>query len=213
MKKRTCAALAAFALTASTSVAMAQGEEDPFDPASEDGTADPYSSEPTPSSEPAGPSTSSSSTGYKMAFSTAFPTGGDAAAANLLWGLDPDTFLNLRLGFDFEKGEVIDPMDPTMTTSETRVGFFAGAGYRMYKPTEGKIRPYLEPGAFVGVADFSDFGPSLSIGVGATLGVDYQLLDQFTIGMGIGAGLTFSDEFNTIDLGLITRNINATFWW
>lgn len=148
-----------------------------------------------------------------MGISTAFPTGGDGGAANVLYGLDAETFLNIRFGFDINKGVVVDPMDPTMTTNETAVGLFAGAGYRMYKPTEGKIRPYLEPGGFIAISDFSEAGDTLALGVDVVMGVDYALMDQFTLGVGIGGGLTFSDSFDTIDIGLFTQSINATFWW
>jgi opacity protein-like surface antigen len=209
MKNIASMALSALVLTASANLAMAQ-DEDPFD-SDFDSEAEPESTTPEPQATTS--TESASAGGPTMGISTVFPTGGDGAAANLLWGLDTETFLNIRFGFDFEKGAVPDPMNPGMTTDETRVGTFVGVGYRMYKPTEGRIRPYLEPGGFIAIDDFSNAGDTMALGFEAVLGVDFALMDQFTLGMGIGGALTFSDSFDTIDLGLFTQSINATFWW
>ena len=214
MKNIASAALAALLATSFASTALAQ-DEDPI--AGTDGTDEWSDSDPTATSEPetaaSSDAPSSSGDAPSMGFATAFPTGGDGGAANILYGMDANTFLNIRFGFDFNKGTVVDPMDPTMTSDATTVGFFAGAGYRMYKDTKGKIRPYLEPGGFISASDFSAFGDTLALGVDAILGVDYALMDQFTLGMGIGGGLTFSNSFKDINLGLFTQSINATFWW
>ena len=205
MKNLASVALSALVLTASANLAMAQSE-DPFDSDSEP--------QPTAPAPQAAASSGGAAAGTAtMGISTVFPTGGDGAAANVLYGLDAETFLNIRFGFDFEKGAVPDPMNPGMNTDETRVGTFVGVGYRMYKPTKGRIRPYLEPGGFIAIGDFSAAGDTMALGVDAVLGVDFALMDQFTLGMGIGGALTFSDSFDTIDLGLFTQSINATFWW
>ncbi len=217
MKNLSSAAVAAFVLTAAANLAFAQGEEDPLssEPASEEWSSDSSSSSSASSDSAPASSDGGSVADRTMGFSTSFPTGGDLGAANVLYGLDADTFLDIRFGFNFSKGEVStnDPMDPTATTSETSVGLFAGAGYRMYKPTKGKIRPYLEPGAFISIANFSEAGDTLALGLNAVMGVDYALMDQFTLGMAVGGALNFSDSFETISLGLLTQSINATFWW
>lgn len=207
MKNLTSAALATLFLTATAGVALAQPEENPLDSSSQESWNEPAPQQAAPSPA-AAPSSSDTLT---MGISTAFPTGGDGGAANFLYGLDTDTFLNIRIGFDIEKAVVDDGMGGT--TGQTTVGFFTGAGYRMYKPTKGKIRPYLEPGAFIAINDFDAAGDTLGLGVDVVMGVDYQLMDQFTLGVGIGGGLTFTDSFDTIDIGLFTQNINATFWW
>ena len=47
----------------------------------------------------------------------------------------------------------------------------------------------------------------------ASVGRNLEVIDQFSLGVGIGAALSFADEFKTIDFGLFTASIDATFWW
>lgn len=147
--------------------------------------------------------------GATMGISTAFPTGGDGTAANILYGLGGENWLDLRIGVNFSKSEE----DPVTMTGGTEFGIDLGVGYRMYKPSKGKIRPYLEPAVFFGIDDFSAAGDTMFLALAAIMGVDYALMDQFTLGVGVGAGLSFVDKFKTIDFGLFTTSINATFWW
>ncbi|MBL4632738.1 MAG: hypothetical protein JKY56_02635 [Kofleriaceae bacterium] len=199
-------ALTALITTGFVGTAFAQ-EEDPF---ADDSDSMDIPAEPAPaaSSEPAA-SSDGGGDFPQMAISTAFPTGGDTGRASLLWGLDTDTYLDIAFGFNINKGP-----DPAMPMdSATTIGTDIGVGYRMYKPSEGKIRPYMEPLVRLAIGDFSEAGDTLTLGVGAIMGVDYALMDQFTLGVGIGAGIVFADSFDTISLGLFTNNINATFWW
>lgn len=153
-------------------------------------------------------------TDYKMGIGVVFPTGGDGAHANFLWGMGKN-YLDLSVGVNFSKGPVVDPMG--MTSDESIFGVDLGVGYRMYKPMKGKIRPYLEPFGNLSIGSFADAGPTLTLAVGALMGVDYQLWEQFTLGTGIGAVLVFdndgTDPFKVIDFGLVTSPIIATFWW
>ena len=201
-------ALTALITTGFVGTAFAQ-EEDPFadDSDSMDMPAEPAA--PEPSSEPAA-SSDGGGDFPQMAISTAFPTGGDGTRANLLWGLDSETYLDISFGFNINKSAG-DPV--LMTEDATVIGTDIGVGYRMYKPSEGKIRPYIEPIVQIQVGDFSEAGDTLNLGVGAIMGVDYALMDQFTLGVAIGGGITLQDSFDTIGLGLFTRSINATFWW
>lgn len=199
-------ALTSLITTGLASTAFAQ-DEDPF--ADDSGSMDSPTPEPAATPEPAPAASSEGGDFFKMAISTTFPTGGDAGRANLLWGLDAETYLDISFGFNINKG-----LDPAMPMdSKTTIGTDIGVGYRMYKPTEGKIRPYLEPLFQLAINDFSEAGDTLTLGAGAIMGVDYALLDQFTVGVAIGGGITFADSFDTIGLGLFTRSINATFWW
>ncbi len=208
-------ALAALFTTAFAGTAFAQGEEDPF---AEDVAAEPEPmAEPDP--QPAAPAATASADGdfYKMAISTTFISFnvdfglGDAIlpTADMLYGLDADTYLDLKIGVNFNKKA--DPMNAGESISTFGIDF--AVGYRMYKPTEGKIRPYLKPFGQVAVGDFSAAGDTLAFAAGAAMGVDYALMEQFTLGVDVGAQLSFRDSFDTISFGLSTSNVNATFWW
>ncbi len=146
---------------------------------------------------------------------TAFPTGGDVVA-NVIYFLDADTALDVGLGLTLATGGggAADPMDPAAAGGDdTVIGFSVRAGYRMLKPLSGRIRPYLEPQVILGVDSISELGDTLSFGAGAQLGVELMLLDQFTLGTGVGAALTTSESFDSIALGLNTANITASFYW
>lgn len=142
---------------------------------------------------------------------TAFPTGGDVVA-NVIYFRDAKTALNLGIGLTVAKGGGSD--DPMMPASDdTVIGFSLRAGYRMLKPLSGRIRPYLEPQIIAGVDNLSEAADTLSLGAGAQLGVELMLMDQFTLGTGVGAALTTNQTFDSIALGLNTASITATFYW
>ncbi len=141
---------------------------------------------------------------------TSFPTGGDAAHADFLWGLNDKALLDLGIGVSFNKS----PADPVlMTPSATIFGFDFIAGYRMYKPMSGKVRPYLEPAVHLGISDFKHAGDTVQLGVAALMGVEYEVVPQITLGVGVGADLNFSQKFKAINFGLFTSSVNITFWW
>ena len=226
MKNLFSAALAAIVLTATANFAMAQGEEDPFDPAGdESGTADPYTSEPaTPPSEPV--TTASAGDGLKMGISVplfrGFDLGGLAGlagveptfqTAKVLYALDADTWLNLSLGVNFANtGDSVDSMGNPIEGA-TSFGLALGVGYRMYKPMKGKVRPYLEPSISLQAADIGEISDELGLALGALMGIDYALWEQFTIGAGVGARLNMLNAFDSTSFNLFTADINATFWW
>jgi hypothetical protein len=147
---------------------------------------------------------------YTMGIGTTWPTGGDGGHANFLWKLGGENWLDLSIGVDLTK--LPDPLDP-MADAEVVFGFELGAGYRMYKPMKGRIRPFLEPFLVFGAADVSNFADVMQLTVGAMMGFDYQLMDQFTLGAGIGAAAAFQNKFKEFDIGLFTASINATWWW
>ena len=226
MKNLTTAALAAFVLIATTSSVMAQGEEDPFDPAADDGaSADPYATEPSTTEEK--PATSSSADGeLEMGISVPLFRGFDLGSlaglpgvastfqtAKVLYSLDADTWLNLSIGLNFANtADGVDGMGNPIE-GETSFGLALGVGYRMYKPTKGKIRPYLEPSIALEAADIGELSDQLGISLGALMGIDYALWEQFTIGAGIGARLNMTNTFDNTAFNLFTADINATFWW
>jgi hypothetical protein len=162
-----------------------------------------------------GMATTTTSTGggdgsYKMGIETAFPTGGDGAHANFLWAMGKN-WLDVSLGVDFSKTP--DQAGPPAVEGKTAFGVDIGVGYRMVKPMKGKLSPYLEPAVTLGISDFANAGDTIALSVGATMGVTYEVIPQFTLGTGIGGGLLFADKFKTINFGLFTTSITAGFWW
>ncbi len=141
--------------------------------------------------------------GYTMGISNTWPTGGDGGSANLLYAMG-ENWLDLQIGFN---------LDVVEATDSTTIGIELGAGYRMYKEMSGKVRPYIEPGILLTIGDFGDVGPTMGLLAFGAMGIDYALMDQFTLGTSLAAGLGFTNEFKDISFGLITTSINATFWW
>lgn len=140
------------------------------------------------------------------------PTDGPIATpiptANLLWALG-DNWLDLGLGLRVTSGP-----DPAMPMdNKTTVGMLFDVGYRMMKPTKGRVMPFLKPFVQLGIGDFGAAGDTLILGAGATLGVDVMIVEQFTLGAEIGGGLATSDGFDTFRLGTTTSTLNATIWW
>lgn len=221
-------ALASLFATAFAGTALAQDDDVGMDDedTSDDWSSD-TSSETTPDTSSDAPAvTASTSGGPTMGLSIpifnnidfsglAGLIGGDAGfpTANLLYGLDANTYLDLQLGINFGPGgEVDDGMGGTIAGDDI-FGLKLGVGYRMYKPSKGKIRPYLEPSIVLTVADLANAGDVIDLGLGARMGVDYALWEQFTLGAAIGADLNFNDAFDTITFNLLTTGMNATFWW
>lgn len=206
-------ALIALSLTAFTSVATAQDDGlGGMESANEETSSmeDMSAMEDSSTTTPAVAASSGDTSGFhKMAISTTFPTGGDGGAANLLWGLDANTYLDLSLGISYGPGVPV----AGAPAGDDIFGIRLGAGYRMYRDASGKIRPYIEPGVGIDIPDLSNAGDTLGLAVGAVAGIDYALMEQFTLGTGLGAELAFLNSFDTIEFGLFTLSINATFWW
>ena len=137
-----------------------------------------------------------------------FQSGGQLPVANALYFLDPNTALNLALGISLSSVEAPPPEDRT-----TVFGILLGAGYRMYKPLSGRVRPFLEPGGAFSIANFDEAGETMALNLYAVMGVEFVVVDQFTLGTGVGATLTFANEFKNISFGLITNPIIATIYW
>ena len=136
---------------------------------------------------------------------TTFPTGGDGVYANFLKAMGGgENWLDLGVSFRIDK--VGDGAD-------TVFGIGARGGYRMYRAQMGRVRPYIEPYAGLDIGTLDDVGPSLTLSLGGVGGVDFTVLPQFTLGAAVGAGATFSNDFDDIHIGTFSSSINATFWW
>jgi hypothetical protein len=138
--------------------------------------------------------------------------GGDLgiSTANLLWAMGKN-WLDLGIGFSVQT-VAADP-GPPIVDKRTAVGFELDAGYRMMKPTKGRVMPFLKPFLQFGVKDFDSAGDHIILGAGATLGVDVLVFDQFTLGAQIGAALRTDDTFNSMSITTGTSSLNATIWW
>ena len=148
----------------------------------------------------------------KWGISTAFPTGGDIANLDFLYGLGGANWLDVTLGFNIDHTPANAAGAPANTLVEANVGL----GYRMYKAASGRIHPYMEPAIDLSIGDFGNAGKTVGLGIAGKLGVDFQLFSQFTLGVQLAASLDFisaGDTFNQIHVGTSTSNINATFWW
>lgn len=212
MQLRRIITVCSFATTlAFTGTAFAQDEGTPYG-----GDSTP-TEEATTTSAPASTDASGGAFAYKagtLGINTTFPTGGNGAAADIVYFLDPNAALDLSLGINLAvTGDSVDPITGQPVEDGTVFGLSIGAGYRMYKPLSGRIRPFLEPGVVLAIADFSEAGDTLALAAFATLGVELQVTDQFTLGTGVGGALSFEDSFETIRLGLNTASIFAGFYW
>ena len=83
---------------------------------------------------------------------------------------------------------------------------------RYERPTRALHAWEDRPGVIAG-RDLAAGGTWMGLGVGGLMGVDMEVMPQFTLGTGIGASLTFADKFDTINFGLLTASIRAGFWW
>jgi hypothetical protein len=138
---------------------------------------------------------------------------GDEPNLHGLMNLGGSNYLDLAVGFD------LLTVMPEGGDTELLWNLRLLAGYRMYKPLTGRIRPFLEPfGTFQYIDFVGDDDPEdnpIVIGAGALLGADFELFEQFTLGTAVGAAATFTitDGGNLLELGLLTAAIRATFWW
>lgn len=198
-RKLSIAAVSLLSLGVAASTAMAQpADGEVAVTTSYDST---YGTTPVVTSEPA-PAASTSAA--KWGVGTTFPTGGDGQYANFLMNLSADNWLNLGVSVRIDKaGEGAD----------TVFGIGARAGYRMYRAQVGRVRPYIEPFIGVDIGDAGEAGDTLGLLLGAQLGVSFQVMDQFTLGAGVGMAAGFGDSFKSVSISTYTPSLNATFWW
>ncbi|MEZ4366504.1 MAG: hypothetical protein R2939_09490 [Kofleriaceae bacterium] len=135
---------------------------------------------------------------------TTWPTGGDGAYLNLLKRLSGENWLHLGASFRIDK--IGDGAD-------TIIGLGVRGGYRMYRLQHGRVRPFIEPYAGLDIGSLDAAGDTISMTLGGAFGIDFTVLPQFTLGLGVGLGASFTDGFDALHVGTYTTSINATFWW
>jgi hypothetical protein len=144
----------------------------------------------------------------QMAIVTELQDGGTNPLLHFMYNLGGN-WLDLEAGFSFVN------ISPDGGDSTSIVALELGGSYRMYKDMDGMIHPYLAPGARFALSTDEAAGEPKVIGVGAQLGVDFMMFDQFSLGAALGAGLDFeiTEAANTLAIFTYTTSINATFWW
>ena len=145
---------------------------------------------------------------YKWGISAPWAGAFGAVAANFLYGMNADNWLDLGV-----EATAFKAVDPASGDSETTLGVGVVAGYRMYRERAGRVRPYLEPYVGLGIGDFSEAGDTLAFELGGKLGADFMVFDQLSIGAALGLGARFEDSFDTIGVSTSTSSLNATIWW
>jgi hypothetical protein len=145
---------------------------------------------------------------HSKGLQVSYNAAGDSPVLHYLHGMGTAT-LDLEVLFGFTN---ISP-DGGDSTSVVEIGI--GGAYRMYKDMDGRIHPYLAPGAFFALSTDEAAGEPKIFGVGAEMGVDFMVFDQFSLGAALGAGLQFeiTEAANTLSIGTYTTSINATYWW
>jgi hypothetical protein len=202
------AALAALALSSTTALAQDETTDGTEGTTTEEASA-PVESSPPVESAPMSAEGGAFAWGKgTMGIGTTFPTGG-APFANAVWMASESVGYEVFLGFDFVHTDEEDPI----TGNTDTVGALLGFGYRMYKPLSGRVRPYIEPALVLSIPDFSEAGDTISVGVAGLMGVEVEVVPQFSLGTGIGATLDFTNKFKDIDFGLLTLAFNGTIWW
>ena len=176
----------------------------------------------TPASEPSPPPASSDAFG-KGTLGLAFPVtllsnlqgaivgGEQVPTIDLIYFLNGKTALDLIVGINLHKEQVVDNSIPPMTTDQTIFGFAAGIGYRMYRKPHGPVLMFIEPQAVLTWDDTSnsDLVDILALG---QLGVERMLVDWLSISGAVGAGVDFANKFKDIQLAT-TANLSVNLYW
>jgi len=189
-----------FALALASSAALAQA------PAME-------SSPPAPSADAFGKGTLGLAFPITLLSNLGSAVGGgeQVPTIDLIYFLDGKTALDLIVGLDLHKTQVVDNSIPPMTTDETIFGFAAGIGYRMYRKPHGPVLMFIEPEVLLTWDDTSnsDLVDILALG---QLGVERMLVDWLSVSGEVGAGVDFANKFKDIQLAT-TANLAVNLYW
>lgn len=189
-----------FALALASSAALAQA------PAME-------SSPPAPSADAFGKGTLGLAFPITLLSNLGSAVGGgeQVPTIDLIYFLDGKTALDLIVGLNLHKTQVVDNSIPPMTTDETIFGFAAGIGYRMYRKPHGPVLMFIEPEVLLTWDDTSnsDLVDILALG---QLGVERMLVDWLSVSGEVGAGVDFANKFKDIQLAT-TANLAVNLYW
>jgi hypothetical protein len=139
--------------------------------------------------------------GYQWGIEASLNSAADLDAIHLLYNLGGN-YLDVAVGFNLTDA------------AETAWELELEVGYRMQRTLAGRIQPYIKPLVIFTVADEGEADTQIGLGLGGAFGVDFELFPQFTLGTEIGGAFTYvNTDPATINVGLLTAALNATFWW
>ena len=176
----------------------------------------------TPATEPAPPAASSDAFA-KGTLGLAFPVtllsnvesvagGGEAVQTiDFIYFLDPKSALDIIVGLNLHKEQVLNNAIPPVSEDKTLLGFALGLGYRMYRKPHGPVLMYIEPAAILTWEDTSN-SALVDIALTAQLGVERMLVDWLSVSGAIGVGVDFTNEFKDIQLAT-TASLAVNLYW
>ena len=145
----------------------------------------------SPASTPAPASTATNTelppgtfTGGLKGLSFGLPSGG-GTTAGLSYFLSPDTALRLDVGLNLSFAPTFD------------VGFTLDIGYRVYQPSIGRLRPFLQP-----TVEFRRGTSSLDLALEGGFGVEYFFTDRISISGATGLAFRITGIGGTGSLGV-----------
>lgn len=149
-----------------------------------------------------------------LGLSFGIPAGGAAPgyAVSLIDFIDDRTAYDFLVGFDLHKSDGnAMAMPPTM--GGTTFALTAGVGYRLYKHHTARVHTYLEPALVLSSADLGSIGDNLTIGAGASIGVECMFTEWFSVRGQAGAQLAVGNKFKDIELTTATSGLYANMYW
>ena len=149
-----------------------------------------------------------------LGLSFGIPAGGAAPgyAVSVVDFIDDHTAYDLLVGFDLHKSDGnAMAMPPTM--GGTTFALTAGLGYRMYKHHTARVHTYLEPAIQLSSADLGSIADNLTIGAGASIGVECMFTEWFSVRGQAGAQLAVGNKFKDIELTTATSGLFANMYW
>ncbi len=137
-----------------------------------------------------------------LGISLGLPAGG-APTAGISYFLSDQGALKLDFGMDFgTKNSTFLP------------GFSVEVGYRAYIAKAGNLSPFVQPSAFFGrPSGGGDFLPTFSMAFNVGLGAEYFFSDHLSVSGQTGVGVSFRDEFKSINFTTGTSGIYGNLYW
>jgi hypothetical protein len=129
---------------------------------------------------------------------------------NVLYFLSESAAVDIVAGLNIHKTQVYNNATPPMASDVTRVGFAAGAGYRMYTHRD-RVATFIEPLVVLEWTNLSD-AATREISALGQFGVEAMLNGWASLSGAIGAGVSLANKFNDLQLAT-TANLAANLYW